>query len=297
MMKSENFYGFRTQTTNWIIFLSRWSWSDECYFFLDRVFLTECLRVRTHVAATTVCTTVGVRYTHLLHAHFSAHSSCSQICTSSCVSHTRMAQGHEKGLLHVHVVDLHLAFSSLMSHPSLLFLDGHFETIPDFDVHTFFPNLPVLQAQDIRNSAQARRSLAIWPSPPSTHKVVNVYLCLLTCLPFSTCCNHRCGLLDFRRVSSSDELKSFFYSVCASRCSGIYLEFSLLWLLRRGCGHHPCFGGGEERGLVLCFELKDIFRQTPCISAGASFLLQSFLKCPPQILTHADCVLEVHTFE
>ena len=25
--------GFRTQTTNWIFFLSRWSWSDECWFF------------------------------------------------------------------------------------------------------------------------------------------------------------------------------------------------------------------------------------------------------------------------
>ena len=50
-----------------------------------------------------------------------------------------------------------------MSHPSLLFLDGHFETIPDFDVHTFLPCLPVLQAQGMRISARAARSLAIWP--------------------------------------------------------------------------------------------------------------------------------------
>ena len=141
MMKSENFYGFRTQTTNWIILLSRWSWSDECSFFLDRVFLTECLRcscVLDDLQRLRVCYDGGYIHTLTCCTHnISAHSSCSQICTSSCVSHTRMAQGHEKGLLHVHVVDLHLALSSLMSHPPLLFLHGHFETIPDFDVHTF----------------------------------------------------------------------------------------------------------------------------------------------------------------
>ena len=34
------------------------------------------------------------------------------------------------------------------------------------------------------------------------------------------------------------------------------------------------------RGLVLCFDLIDIFRQITCFSAGASFLLLRFLKCP-----------------
>ena len=41
-------------------------------FFLDRVFLTEFfLGFRTHVVATTMCTTGECTYTHLLHAHFS----------------------------------------------------------------------------------------------------------------------------------------------------------------------------------------------------------------------------------
>ena len=71
------------------------------------------------------------------------------------------------------VLVLYLAFSFLMFHPSLLFFDVHFETIPDFDitddsVHTFLPYLPVLKAQGTRISARAARSLAIWPSPPST---------------------------------------------------------------------------------------------------------------------------------
>ena len=60
-----------------------------------------------------------------------------------------------------------------MSHPSLLFPHGHFETTPDNDftddpVHTFLPYLPVLEAQDTRNSAPASRSLATWPSQMQT---------------------------------------------------------------------------------------------------------------------------------
>ena len=44
--------------------LSRWSWSDECWFFFSRqsFFRLMFSRFRTHVVATTVCTT-GV-YTH-----------------------------------------------------------------------------------------------------------------------------------------------------------------------------------------------------------------------------------------
>ena len=61
-----------------------------------------------------------------------------------------------------------------MSHPSSLFPHGHFETTPDYDftddpVHTFLPHIPVLKAQDTRNSARAPRSLATWPNPVSTH--------------------------------------------------------------------------------------------------------------------------------
>ena len=214
MMKSENFYGFRTQTTNWRILLSRWSWSDECSFFLDRVFLTECLRCSCPRGFAPSRRAQGVHtHTHLLHANFSAHSSCNQICTSSCVSHTRMAQGHEKGLLHVHVVDLHLTFSSL-THPccSLTVTSRPFLTLTSTrSCRTYLS----YKAQDTRNSARPARSLAIWPSPPSTHKVVNVYPCFLTCLPFLTCCNHRFGVPGFSKsFQFSGAQNPFLLSMC-----------------------------------------------------------------------------------
>ena len=105
-------------------------------------------------------------YTHLLHEHFSAHSACTiTLAHFHACAHARMAQGHEKGVCCMHVVALHLAFSSLMSHPSLLFLHTHFDIT---FLSTFLPYSPVLKAQDMRNSARAVRSLAIWPSPPST---------------------------------------------------------------------------------------------------------------------------------
>ena len=61
-----------------------------------------------------------------------------------------MAQVHEKGVLHM----CHTCPSRLLpSHfsVSLLFLDGHFETTPDYDftddfVHMFLPYLPVQTA-------------------------------------------------------------------------------------------------------------------------------------------------------
>ena len=59
------------------------------------------------------------------------------------------------------VISLHLTDSSLMSHPSLLFLDGHFETIPDADIHKFLPYLLVLKAQGMRISARGRE---VWLS-------------------------------------------------------------------------------------------------------------------------------------
>ena len=85
---------------------------------------------------TTVCAT-GSAHTLLSHAHF--------VCAHPHIfmrAHSRMAQCHEKGLLHAHVVDLHLAFSILMFHPpSLLFPDGHFETtFPTSTSTTFLPS-------------------------------------------------------------------------------------------------------------------------------------------------------------
>ena len=136
--------------------------------FLDWVFLG----FRTHVVETTACTT-RCTHTHLSHAHFSVAQFLSvHNRTSSCVSHTRMAQVPEK----VHctcVVSLHLAVSLLMIHLSLLFLHGHFETNPDndftdSDIHMILPNFPDLIAQVKHNSALASRSLTTWPAQVQT---------------------------------------------------------------------------------------------------------------------------------
>ena len=64
-----------------------------------------------------------------------------------------------------------------MFHLSLLFLDGHFETNPDITFLSIsLPNFPVLQAQDMRNSAHASRSLATWPSQMQTHQANDITL-------------------------------------------------------------------------------------------------------------------------
>ena len=83
-------------------------------------------------------------YTHMSLAHFSgAHRVCI-LQTSSCVSHTRMAQVSAKGSLHMCQTS---PISHLMIHLSLLFLDGHLETNPDYDftdsdIHEILPNFP-----------------------------------------------------------------------------------------------------------------------------------------------------------
>ena len=86
-----------------------------------------------------------------------------------------MAQAHEKG-----VGRMRMSFSitpslSLISPTHRLFLDGHFETNPDYDftddpIHMILPYFSVLKAQDMRHSAPAWRSLATWPSQMQTHK-------------------------------------------------------------------------------------------------------------------------------
>ena len=56
-----------------------------------------------------------------------------------------------------------------MSHPSLLFLEGHLETNPDIMfLTTVSPNSPVLKSQHMRHSALASRSFATWPSQIET---------------------------------------------------------------------------------------------------------------------------------
>ena len=103
--------------------------------------------VYTHsaVARTFFCTVLRT-FTHL-HA-----------CTFTHGSSVR------KGLLHLHVASLHLAFSSLMFHlPLLLSPDGHFETIPDIDVHDFLAELYPTQKRGSRELPQEHRG--VWLPP------------------------------------------------------------------------------------------------------------------------------------
>ena len=141
---------WRITATEMILKFSMWIMSSQTQnFFTSKLCFTFFeLTCRTHI--------------------FLLHSLSAHIRTSSCVSHTRMAQVPEK----VHrtcVIPLHLAFSLLMIHPCLPFPHGHFETTPDYDftdsdIHKFLPCFPVLKAQDMRHSAHASRSLAIWPN-------------------------------------------------------------------------------------------------------------------------------------
>ena len=131
---------------------------------------------RTHVVATTVCTTGVYIHSPVARTFFwCTHTPCI-LHTSSCVSHTRMAQvSVKKKCLHMCRFSpsrLHPPF--LVIHPSLLFPHGHFETTPDYDftddsdIHKFLSYFPVLKPQDMRHSAPASRSLATWPSQMQT---------------------------------------------------------------------------------------------------------------------------------
>ena len=60
-------------------------------------------------------------------------------------------------------------------------------------------------------------------------------------------------------------------------CSWIDHEFSLFWSFWSGCQHYPRFNGSIKRSFVRILDLVIIFRQIPCYSAGASFLVQGLL--------------------
>ena len=91
-------------------------------------------------------------HTHLLHAHFSAALTLRVhfALFYACYTHAWL-----KGVCSAHaVISLSSHLLLFMFHPSLflLFLDGHFETTPDYDlidvdVHDFLPNFPDPEAQ------------------------------------------------------------------------------------------------------------------------------------------------------
>ena len=69
----------------------------------------------------------------------------------------------KKGVCRMCVVSLHLAFSSLMSHPSFSVSVRRLSL--DSSVHTFLPYLPVPKSVGPAHLRTWTRSLAIWPSP------------------------------------------------------------------------------------------------------------------------------------
>ena len=92
--------------------------------------------------------------------HIFLHSACTvTFCTFLMRCHIHAWLKGAKKVLCTCVVSLYLAFSSLMSHPSLLFLHGHFE--PTFPSAPFLPYFLVLKAQGMRNSARGRE---VWLS-------------------------------------------------------------------------------------------------------------------------------------
>ena len=107
-------------------------------------------------------------YTHLLHAHVSAHCACTvTFAHFHACAHTRMAQARvvSKGVRCTCIIPLHLAFSiSCMTR--LCCSCTSTSTIPFRS--TILPYFPVLKAQDMRHSALASKSLATWPSQMQT---------------------------------------------------------------------------------------------------------------------------------
>ena len=102
--------------------------TSKLHYILPSTCVSCAGSLRVHTL--TCCTHI---FLHTARAQSPLHFSC--VCTYTHGSRV------PKRVLCICVISLHLDFSSLMSHPSLVFLDGHFETNPFFDVHTFFPYL------------------------------------------------------------------------------------------------------------------------------------------------------------
>ena len=180
MMKSENFLKCSVHTLTEPRrrieknFLSRWTWRDECSFFLqsfsNRFFLVEIsytcsgnysvydgeVYIHSPVARTFFCCTVCLRTFAHLHA----------------CAHTRMAQVSVKRLFVAWVSLFSISPSSLSCLTRLCcsrtVTSRSIPTMTSLTIHMFLPYFPVLKAQDTRHSAHASRSLATWPSQMQT---------------------------------------------------------------------------------------------------------------------------------
>ena len=138
-------------------------------FFLSTEFSRQSFSgFRTHVVATTLCTTGGVcTLTCCTHLFLRPARSLRTLHIFMPVTYTHGSSVCEKGVVCICVVSFHLAFSLLMFHPSLLFPHAYLDI-------TFLSTRSCRTCPKSAGHAHLRtrtRSLAIWPSPPSTHVV------------------------------------------------------------------------------------------------------------------------------
>ena len=125
---------------------------------------------------------------------------------------------------------------------------------------------------------------------------MNVYLCLLVCVLLHWLQAPPWCSWIFAKYPSHLSLNSFF-AHHVHWCFWINYEFSLIWSFRSGCRHYPRFNRCIKRSFVRILELVNIFRQIPCYSAGASFLVQGLLMLSfPELWRAKTTPHEVHTF-
>ena len=130
------------------------------------------------MVATTVCTTGGVHTHSLVARTFFCCTVCLRTSAHLHACHTHAwlkAQVYVKKVFACVSLISPSRFLLLMIHPSsLLFLHGHFETNPDYDltaysdIHMILPYFPVLKVQEMRHSAPASRCSATWPDQMQT---------------------------------------------------------------------------------------------------------------------------------
>ena len=97
------FKGFRTQTTNWrIVFVKMVMEWWMLIFFLTEFSRQSFSRVSYTCSGDYSVYDGRCTYTHLLHAHFSAHCACTiTFAHLHACAHARMAQGCQRGSLHM----------------------------------------------------------------------------------------------------------------------------------------------------------------------------------------------------
>ena len=190
---------------------------EDCSFLSRQSFLRQIFwGFRAHVVATTVCTTVVYTHTLLSHAHFSADSALIACFAHlhACHMHSWL-KCHEKGVCCTCATSLHLVFSLLMIHLTLVVpwrsLRDHSRLRRHRVSHPH--DLAVLsrpKAQDMRHSAYASRSLATWPSHMQTQISCQIQITLSqtqVLLIVKRSCTLLRTMKQWSRWSSKDEVR------------------------------------------------------------------------------------------